>query len=327
MCSNRSGSDKLFLLLLIGGCMLPLSVASAQGFELEGAPPQPDAAIISEADVVELESRVIQPEPTAQLDEIQPEETLVESVVEQEPQPKSIPHSGTYYDSASIGPSPLGASAGPRKVDPLYEPGSSFVIVEKNAKASSRKANIVAAQRALKLKRYSSALELYEKLYKKNPKDQQVLMGLAVAQQQSGFTESAIVTYEELLKRNHHHAGAMVNLMGLLETRRPDAALRKLQKLWSENQQNPSVAAQLGLVSAKMGNLENSTRYLGIAASLEPDNPLHYYNLAIVMDQAESYKTAIEYYQKALERDSSRRGGGTIPREQVYDRLAELRRL
>ena len=268
------------------------------------------------------------PEPTATLEELQPEPVFAEEQAgNTSDRPKNVPYSGTYYDSDSIGPSALGASAGPRKVDPLYEPGSSLVVVKKSATSASRQANIIAGQRALKLKRYSSALEIYEKLYKKNPRDAQILMGLAVAQQYSGFEESAIATYEELLKRHSGHSGAMVNLMGLLESRKPGVAVQKLRKLWDRNSQNPAVAAQLGLVSAKVGDLEASSRYLGIAASLEPQNALHYYNLAIVMDQAKSHSTAIEYYQKALEVDVAHNGGGTIPREQVYDRLAQLRRL
>ncbi len=293
--------------------------------------PVPEIVDVDSDDVVVIEDVTnevvdVVAQPIVELDEVQPE-AEVQGAVDPSFPKQNVPYSGTYYDSDSIGPSALGAAAGPRKVDPKYEPGSSFVVVRKSAASSSRQANIVAAQRALKLKRYSSALELYEMLYKKNPRDPQILMGLAVAQQYSGFEESAIATYEELLKKHPRHSGAMVNLMGLFEKRQPAVALQKLRKLWEQDSQNPVVAAQLGLVSAKMGDYEASSRYLGIAASLEPYNALHYYNLAIVMDQAKSHEVAIEYYQKALEVDVARNGGGAIPREQVYDRLAQLRRL
>ncbi len=279
--------------------------AMAQEQAVEGLPPQPAQSTLPEAEAVASQ-------PSTPLNDVQPE---------------PVPFSGTYYDAGSIGPSELGASAGPRKVDPKYEPGSSFVVVKKNASATSRQATIVAAQRALKLQRYSSALELYETLYKKNPRDKQILMGLAVSQQYNGFNESAIATYEELLKIDPRNSGAMVNLMGLLEQHQPDLAYRKLQDLWNNKGNNPAIAAQLGLLSAKMGNYEDSSRYLGIAVSLEPNNALNYYNLAVVMDQAKSHQSAIEYYQKALEVDVAHKGGQSIPREQVYDRLAQLRRL
>ncbi len=317
MFLNNKSLLKVSALALLCAPLYPGLGVAQEG--VDGLPPQPAPVQVSLPEEV----------PTAPLDVVQPEPVVEQTAIIEEVQskPVPVPHSGTYYDSASIGPSELGASAGPRKVDPRYEPGSRFVVVKKNASASSRQATIVAAQRALKLQRYSSALELYENLYKKNRKDKQVLMGLAVSQQYNGFNESAIATYEELLKIDPRNSGAMVNLMGLLDKRQPEVAYRKLQELWSKNGRNPAVAAQLGLVSARVGNFEDAARYLGVATSLEPDNALNYYNLAIVMDQAKSHDVAIEYYQKALEVDVAYGGGKSIPREQVYDRLAELRRL
>ena len=277
-------------------------------------------------EVIKVTNSPSTPEPIANLEPLAPEPDPVETAY-QEPEPQQVPYSGTYYDSDSIGPSSLGASAGPRKVDPLYEPGSTFVTVTKNASSSSRQSQIVAAQRALKLERYSSALEIYEKLYKKNKRNTQVLMGLAVAQQYNGFNESAIATYEELLKIAPRHSGATVNLMGLLTQRRPSDAYKKLQKLWSKDTHNPAVAAQLGLVSASLGDNEGALRYLGIASSLEPRNAMHHYNVAVVLDRASSHREAIKSYQKALEVDASNQGGRNISREEVYDRLAQLRRL
>lgn len=311
------------------GISLLATPVLAESVNIEGLPPQPEQLTLPEDPVasgaqvnVVADQKSIPEQPTSSLNELQSEPAMMA------PETQLVPHSGTYYDSSSIGPSSLGASAGPRKVDPKYEPGSSFVVVRKNASSSSRQANIVAAQRALRLGRYSAALELYEGLYKRNPKNKQILMGLAVAQQYNGFIESSIATYEELLKIAPHHTGAMVNLMGLLEQRQPDVALRKLQDLWNKNGRNPAIAAQLGLVNAKINDYEASSRYLGIAASLEPNNPVHYYNLAIVLDQSNSHKSAIEYYQKALEVDVSHDGGrAAIPREEIYDRLAQLRRL
>ncbi len=242
--------------------------------------------------------------------------------------PKPVPHSGLYYDADSLVPSSaLGTSVGPRNVDPKYEPGSSYVVVRKGAGAHTRQAKMVAAQRALKLGRYTSALELYEQLYKKAPRNTQILMGLAVSQQESGFVESSIATYEELLKVDPKNTNATVNMLGLVKQRYPSVAYRKLKDLWQRNSQSPAIAAQLGLTSASAGNPQDALRYLGIAASMEPQNASHFYNMAVVSDQAGAYKDAVDLYQKALEVDISYGNGRSIPREQVYDRLAKLRRL
>ena len=242
--------------------------------------------------------------------------------------PAKVPYSGTYYDTSTIGAgSASGNSTSPRQVDPRYEPGSSFVVVEKTVKANSIPARITAAQRALELGRYTSALELYEQLYRENARNEKILMGLAVAQQQSGFTESAIATYEELLKVDEDNVDAMTNMLGLLKTQYPSVAYRRLRDLWTNNSGNANVASELGLISSSLGRPEEALRYLGIAASLEPDNASHFYNMAVINDRAGGKKNAIELYQKALEVDIAYGAGRSIQREKVYDRLAYLRRL
>ena len=239
-----------------------------------------------------------------------------------------VPHSGQYYDSGSIMPdAALGTSVGPREVDPKYEPGSSFVVVTKSSGANSFSARLIAGQRALKLGRYSSALEIYEQLYRESAKNRQVLMGLAVAQQNSGFTQSALATYEELLQVDPNNVDATVNMLGLVQNQYPAVAYRKLHELWDKNSQNPGIAAQLGLTSAKMGNAQDAIRYLGIASSLEPRNATHLYNMAVITDQIGAYKDALDLYEHALEVDATYGGSRTVPREQIYDRLVSLRRL
>lgn len=245
-----------------------------------------------------------------------------------EPELKPIPHSGTYYDATSLSGGVGGNSLrAPRQVDPRYEPGSSFVVVQKAASANSQAAKIVAAQRALSLGRYAAALELYEQLYSKKPRDVQILMGLAVAQQQNGFTESAIATYEELLSIDPDNADATANMLGLLKTQYPAVAYRRLKDMWDSNNGSAYVAAELGLINASMQNNEEAIRYLGIAASMEPNNAQHYYNMAVIYDRASQPREALELYEKALAVDLAYGGGRTFNRAEIYDRLAQLRRL
>jgi len=259
----------------------------------------------------------------------QPSQNRLEQPATNEPITADVvPHSGQYYDADAFVPNDsLGRQVAPREVDPRYEPGSRYVVVRKDAGSGSYAAQLTAAQRALSLGRYTSALEIYEALHQRNPNKIPVMMGLAVAQQKSGFTESAITTYEEVLKKDPNNADAMVNMLGLVGSQYPSVAFRKLATLWEKNSRNPAVAAQLGLTSAELGNVDDAVRYLGIAASMEPQNANHLYNMAVVSDRAGQPKRAIEYYQKALEIDIAHGSGRTVPRELIYDRLADLRRL
>ena len=296
----------------------------------DSLPPQP-AQIIQESPSDEIETlveQVLVDEPLqSDLSENITEDVVADAVTEEKPEAKAIPYSGTYYDASSLGGSTSGNSIAPRQVDPRYEPGSSFVVVQKTAGANSIPARIIAAQRALSLGRHTSALELYEQLYKDNPKSKQVLMGLAVAQQKSGFTESAIATYEELLKVDSKNIDAMANMLGLIKTQYPSVAFRRLRDLWEQNPNNANIAAELGLMSSSLGQDQDALRYLGVAASLEPNNASHFYNMAVINDRAGVPKNAIELYQKALEVDATYGASRSIKRDQVYDRLAHLRRL
>lgn len=231
-----------------------------------------------------------------------------------------------YFDSFTKDIN-LQDNTSPRRLDPRYEPASQFIVVEKGAKAGSRQAMLVSANRALKLGRYSSALELFEKLYSTNKKDRNVLMGLAVAQQNSGFNESAIATYEELLDIDPDNVSANINMLGLVKRQYPSIAYRRLVDLWERNPNNAGLAAQIGLVSAELGNSDDAIHYLGIAASLEPHNANHFYNMAVIADRAGSQKQAIDYYEKALEVDATFGASRTVPRDSIYDRLTKLRRL
>ena len=331
MTKNTINPNKVALLSSVATCLLFTSpqlahsqvtgentVGEVMGVELN-TPPQPTANINAEPVLTEPPATPLAP--------------AVENVIEDmgadvvDGGPVIVPHSGAYYDSSSFGGgTSLNGGTAPREVDPKYEPGSRFVVVERGSRAGSFSADLVAAQRALTLGRYSSALEIYERLYKKNPRSTRVLMGLAVAQQNSGFTESAVATYEELLRRDPNNTDATVNMLGLITSQNPSRAMSKLQKMWNRNNSNPAIAAQLGMTAAQLGDYEGAMRYLGIASSIEPNNSNHYYNMAVVSDRAGMVPTAIEYYEKSLTM-SSRASDKSISRDVVYDRLAQLRRL
>lgn len=288
--------------------------------ELETVPMPEPAQNIEEDFSMEFDAMPAAPAPDG--------DQLVETmVVEDVPTgPAVVPHSGTYYDSSSFGGNSISSTA-PREVDPKYEPGSRYVVVERNAGAGSFSSQMVSAQRALSLGRYAAALEIYEELYQKNSGNHRVLMGLAVAQQRSGFTESALATYEELLKHEPNNANALVNMLGIISAVNPERAYAKLQAMWAENRRSPAIASQLGFTAAELGDYDRAIRYLGIASSMEPTNPNHYYNMGVISDRAGKIKQAIEYYQKSLEMDASTNAFRTVSREVVYDRLATLRRL
>ncbi len=230
-----------------------------------------------------------------------------------------------YFDGR-VPTGPMANQVGPRKVDPVLEPSSKLVVVKKAHEASDMESMLVSANRALKLKRYDSALDIFEQLYDKNRRDPRILMGLAVAQQNSGRAESALRTYEELLDVKPNDPDATLNMLGIIRQQFPEVAARRLMDLYQRNPNNAGIAAQIGVTQADLGRYDDAMRYLGIASSLEPENAQHMFNMAVIADRQGETRTAIRYYEQALETDAIYSSGRTIARDAVYDRLAVLRR-
>ncbi len=231
-----------------------------------------------------------------------------------------------FFDAEALVPdSELSSKGAPSKVNPVLSPGSRLVVTRKNANPGSKEARLVAADRAMKLGRFESALEIYNGIYASNKRDPNVLMGRAVALQRIGRDDEAIDAYEALLDIRSKNIDAQVNLQGLLGKRYPAVAMRNLLELHEDNPGNTAIVAQLSVVEAKMGRYGDAIRYLGMAASMEPENAGHVFNMAIIADRAGDKKQAIAFYEEALEIDTLYGSGRSIPRDSVFERLAELR--
>lgn len=229
-----------------------------------------------------------------------------------------------FYDSDDVGSGEM-RKQGPIGADPTNRPAAPFVLVRKNYSADSHSAQLTAADRAVGLGRYDSALKIYEILEKKNPSDGRVLMGKAVSLQKLERFDEAMKTYEKIAELDPKNIDVKQNMLGLLATRYPSVALRRLIELHNENADNVGIVAQLAITYAKTGDSQSALEYLGIAASMEPHNANHLYNMAIIYDHAGQTDNAIALYEQALETDTLYGGGRTIPRDAVFERLAQIR--
>ena len=231
-----------------------------------------------------------------------------------------------FFDAEALVPKgEIARKGAARKVDPKVSPATRLVVVRKNSEAGGKPAQLVAAERAVKLGRFDSALEIYDRLYATNKRDPNILMGRAITLQKLGLADEAITAYEELLKIRPKNIDAQINMIGIMAERYPAVALRRLDDLSKNNPRNVGVMAQAAFIHAKIQNFPDAIRLLGMAASLEPRNAGHLYNMAIIADQAGSSDEAIKYYEKALETDALYGSSKSIPRDAVYERLAQLR--
>lgn len=234
----------------------------------------------------------------------------------------------TFFDSEEIkfkertftNKSSVTARPAPKPTDP-----SKVVIVRKAVKADTQKARVVAAQRALALGRYESALNLYSTLYKLNPRDPHVLAGRATAMQKLGRFDESILAYEELFDIDADNVEAQINMLGMMSEKYPSVALRRLKMLHEDHPENVMIVAQMGIAHGRLGSYEDAITALGMAASMEPKNAEHIYNMAVISDRGGFHAEAMDYYEQALEVDSVYGGSRSVPRESIYERLVLLR--
>lgn len=213
-----------------------------------------------------------------------------------------------------------------RVLDPEKDKATRFVVVDKEYKADSAEARLAAAKRAMDLGRFEAGLRIYEGLLAETPKDPAVLIGYAAALQKVDRDDEAIETYETLLSLEPDNMDAHINMLGLVGVRYPAVALQRLKALEGKSTAfNPALVGQIAFVQAGLGRYQEALKSYGLIASREPENPLHFLNMAIVADKAGYRTEAIDYYEQALETDTIYAGGRLIDRDQIFDRLAQLR--
>jgi Flp pilus assembly protein TadD len=230
-----------------------------------------------------------------------------------------------FFDSESLVPTGEMRTSAPRKVNPQLEPASKLIVVKKNAGAGTPQAQLVSANRAIQLGRYDSALRIYNEMYKKNSRDPNVLFGRAVALQKLGQTDEAIHAYEQALDASPENPEAQINMLGLIAERYPAVALQRLNAMTEDYPDDVRLLAQIAIVQARLGHYSEALSSLGVAASLDQNNASHVFNMGVIADRAGNKKDAIAYYEKALEVDAVYGGSRTVPRDSIYERLAQLR--
>lgn len=250
--------------------------------------------------------------------------------------PKKAPPKTVYFDS------PKGKTLTdipPPSINPMKEPGESIIIVHKGTRVPSQmivekgdqsefvESKLVNANRASNLGSNDAALGFYDEVIKKSPSDPRVLMGRAVTLQKLGENQKAIEAYRDVLRIDPNNPEAITNLMGLIGKTQPAVALQNLLELREQYPRNAAVAAQLGVAYTEAGNPQDGLRYLNMAAGLQPENPLHFFNMAVIYERLKDREKAIKYYEQALDVYAVNGSGTTttFSREQIYDRLSALR--
>jgi tetratricopeptide (TPR) repeat protein len=185
---------------------------------------------------------------------------------------------------------------------------------------------LIAAERAMKLQRYDSALRLYETLEIMNPRYSRALKGKADALRALGRLAEAELMYRKAKEFAPNDTSVEGAILGVQATTNPNSALNSLLLKHRQDQTNPNVAAQIAVSYAGLGDYERSYLFWQKANSLKANNPIYLYNMAVAADKTGRFMEAVSLYEKALYIDGTFHQGKNIKRANVYDRLSILRK-
>lgn len=324
MCHSDAATNSITFIMRHFSKVLLISAFSV--FGLHGHALSQDADFPPQPSSVELSEPPAQPAQGLPNLVEQGNQDVV-STITPEPSVVDAPQQSSFYDSEEISEENqlLILDAGPVLSSPDENTSKSVVKVKKAEEEGSVQSRLIAAQRALTLNRYDAAIEMFRSLYQTNPRDVSILIGLALSYQNAGQNEEAIQIYQEILDVEPKHLEARINMLGLMGDRYPAVALRRLISLEEEYKDNPAILAQIAVMQANVGDYGSALKYMNMASSIEPQNAMHIFNLAVIADRAGDKDTAISSYERALEVDSIYSAGGSIPRDQIFERLAQLR--
>ncbi len=296
------------------------------------APGAPDAPVAADIPADQVSDPVVEEVPTKDVTLLAEDDAALDAVLPQPPSAAAAPKAAEpdlgpedFYEAKDVVKALESMQSGDTSLV-LEEPAPQpyIEITKPNAKSDAER-NVMLAERALAVGRYQMAADLYNEVLARNNQDVRALIGRAIASQNLGNAPQAISDYEAALDLKPDNTEALINLLGLIQAEQPQAALSRLDTLSRKYPSNAGIVAQQGMILANLGNLAQAGAFLDRAITLEPSNPMHYYNRAVIADQGGDTSLAIDMYERSLEVDAIHSAGRKVPRDRIYDRLAQLR--
>lgn len=172
---------------------------------------------------------------------------------------------------------------------------------------------------------YDAALAFYDDALKEEPNSVLAVLGRATSLQKLGRGAEAQAAYDQVLKMDPANREALTNLTSILAERSPQEAISRLVELEREYPAFSPIKAQLGLIYAKTGSMQQALDYLGRAVALAPETVMYHYNLALVLDHLGRKEQAVASYDRVLSSIAGGRGPAELSASDIERRVQFLR--
>jgi tetratricopeptide (TPR) repeat protein len=167
---------------------------------------------------------------------------------------------------------------------------------------------------------YVTAAQGYRQVLSMDSRNRDALLGLAAIAQQQGQDEAAQHYYRQLLVLDPRDPVAQAALLNFA----PDEGNTesRLKSMLAEQPRSAALHFALGNFYADQSGWGDAQQYYFNAHTLEPTNAQFTFNLAVSLDHLGQRKLAAQYYQQALQLDTS--GNSGFDHAKAQQRLNEL---
>jgi Flp pilus assembly protein TadD len=162
----------------------------------------------------------------------------------------------------------------------------------------------------------------YEHAQKADPRNTDVLHGLAAIAVRQGRLDQAEALYRRIAEADPHDTVAMSALINMRGQIDPSTAESRLKTLAADQPELAAPQFSLGNLYARHGRWNEAQQAYFRAYSAEPDNPDIIYNLAISLEHLRQNKLAAQYYGQAIAAAQTRTAG--FDKVQAATRLRTL---
>ncbi len=200
------------------------------------------------------------------------------------------------------------------------KPAADGITIQRKVEADTVTPALLNAYQAYQRGDYVTAAQSYREVLSKDGHNHDALLGLAAIAQQQGQSEMAQNYYRQLLVLDPRDPAAQAAMMGYAsDTGNTESHLKTLL---SEQPRSGALNFALGNYYADQSNWSDAQQYYFTAHALEPSNAQFTFNLAVSLDHLGQRKLAAQYYQQALQLDTSDNSG--FDHAQAQKRLDEL---
>jgi len=182
-------------------------------------------------------------------------------------------------------------------------------------------ATLTAAYQAYQSGDLNTAWQRYREVLRKDAKNRDALLGIAAIAQQQGQDEIAIQHYKQVLVLDPRDPVAQAGMTALSGG---DAIVKesRLKLSLSQTPQSASLYFALGNLYTEQSRWGDAQQAYANALKVEPGNAQFAFNLATSMDHLGRKSQAAQYYQQALQLDTT--GNAGFDRAQTEQRMKQL---